>query len=59
MWARWVSRSTTAFARRGSGKTFVQHGTARIRTQMSAAHTTEDLDFALDQFQKARELVAP
>ena len=35
----------------------VPRGTARIRTQISAAHTIEDLDFALDRFQKARDLV--
>jgi glycine C-acetyltransferase len=35
----------------------VPRGTARIRTQISAAHTIEDLDFALDGFQKARDLV--
>ena len=35
----------------------VPRGTARIRTQISAAHTLEDLDFALDGFQKARDLV--
>ena len=33
----------------------VPRGTARIRTQMSAAHTTEDLDFAIEQFVAARE----
>jgi glycine C-acetyltransferase len=33
----------------------VPRGTARIRTQMSAAHTTEDLDFAIEQFVSARE----
>jgi glycine C-acetyltransferase len=33
----------------------VPRGTARIRTQMSAAHTTEDLDFALAQFAAARD----
>jgi glycine C-acetyltransferase len=33
----------------------VPRGTARIRTQMSAAHTTEDLDFAIDQFVTARK----
>ena len=33
----------------------VPRGTARIRTQMSAAHTTEDLDFAVDQFVTARQ----
>jgi glycine C-acetyltransferase len=28
----------------------VPHGKARIRTQLSAAHTTEDIDFAVDCF---------
>ena len=32
----------------------VPRGTARIRTQMSAAHTIHDLDFALDRFVAAR-----
>jgi glycine C-acetyltransferase len=32
----------------------VPRGTARIRTQMSAAHSAEDLDFAADQFADAR-----
>jgi glycine C-acetyltransferase len=32
----------------------VPRGTARIRTQMSAAHTRADLDFAIDQFVAAR-----
>jgi len=32
----------------------VPRGTARIRTQMSAAHSIEDLDFAADQFAAAR-----
>jgi len=32
----------------------VPRGTARIRTQMSAAHTIADLDFALEQFVAAR-----
>jgi glycine C-acetyltransferase len=32
----------------------VPRGTARIRTQMSAAHTIQDLDFALDRFVAAR-----
>ncbi len=32
----------------------VPRGTARIRTQMSAAHSREDLDFAVEQFQAAR-----
>jgi glycine C-acetyltransferase len=35
----------------------VPRGTARIRTQMSAAHTTADLDFAAGAFAKAREAV--
>jgi glycine C-acetyltransferase len=33
----------------------VPKGTARIRTQMSAAHTTGDLDFAIEQFVAARD----
>jgi glycine C-acetyltransferase len=33
----------------------VPRGTARIRTQMSAAHTLVDLDFAVDCFQEARD----
>src|SRR5437899_5880518 len=33
----------------------VPPGTARIRTQMSAAHTVADLDFAADQFAAARD----
>jgi glycine C-acetyltransferase len=32
----------------------VPRGTARIRTQMSAAHSVEDLDFAAEQFVAAR-----
>ena len=32
----------------------VPHGAARIRTQMSAAHTREDLDFALEKFAEAK-----
>ena len=35
----------------------VPQGLARIRTQMSAAHTIEDLDFAIDQFVAARDEV--
>jgi glycine C-acetyltransferase len=35
----------------------VPRGTARIRTQMSAAHTTADLDFAAERFVEAREAV--
>jgi glycine C-acetyltransferase len=36
----------------------VPRGTARIRTQMSAAHTIDDLDFAIEQFVAARERLA-
>ncbi|HWB21370.1 MAG TPA: glycine C-acetyltransferase [Gaiellaceae bacterium] len=36
----------------------VPRGTARIRTQMSAAHTRQDLDFAIAQFVAAREQLA-
>jgi glycine C-acetyltransferase len=32
----------------------VPRGQARIRTQLSAAHTTEDIDFAVESFKKAR-----
>ena len=32
----------------------VPHGAARIRTQMSAAHTRGDLDFALEKFAEAK-----
>ena len=32
----------------------VPRGKARIRTQMSAAHTREDLDRAIDAFERAR-----
>jgi glycine C-acetyltransferase len=35
----------------------VPRDTARIRTQMSAAHSREDLDFAIEQFQAARDEV--
>jgi glycine C-acetyltransferase len=35
----------------------VPRGTARIRTQMSAAHTAADLDFAADRFAEARGAV--
>ena len=35
----------------------VPRGTARIRTQMSAAHTAEDLDFAVAAFSQAREML--
>ncbi len=33
----------------------VPHGKARIRTQMSAAHSREDLQFAIDAFTRVRE----
>lgn len=33
----------------------VPHGAARIRTQMSAAHTRDDLDFAIQAFVTARK----
>jgi len=36
----------------------VPRGTARIRTQMSAAHTPEDVDFAIDAFVAARDALA-
>jgi glycine C-acetyltransferase len=32
----------------------VPHGKARVRTQVSAAHTTEDLDEAVKAFTAAR-----
>ena len=32
----------------------VPMGKARIRTQMSAAHTPEDIDFAIEAFAKSR-----
>ena len=35
----------------------VPDGQARIRTQMSAAHTTADLDFAAGAFEEARQAV--
>lgn len=35
----------------------VPRGRARIRTQVSAAHTKEDLDFAIECFIKARDFV--
>jgi glycine C-acetyltransferase len=35
----------------------VPQGKARIRTQMSAAHTREDLQFALDQFAEVKKVL--
>ena len=35
----------------------VPRGTARIRTQMSAAHSLADLDLAAERFAAAREAV--
>ena len=32
----------------------VPHGKARIRTQISAAHTREDLEFAIAKFREAK-----
>jgi len=32
----------------------VPKGKARIRTQISAAHTTEDLEFAIEKFTEAK-----
>jgi glycine C-acetyltransferase len=37
----------------------VPHGKARIRVQISAAHTREDLDFAMDRFAAARDELMP
>ena len=36
----------------------VPRGAARIRTQMSAAHSLADIDFAVDRFAEAREVLA-
>jgi glycine C-acetyltransferase len=36
----------------------VPKGLARIRVQMSAAHTLDDLQFAVEQFARAKEQFA-
>ena len=36
----------------------VPHGKARIRTQISAAHTHHDLEFAIAQFAEAKSQLA-
>ena len=33
----------------------VPHGTARVRTQVSAAHSREDLEFAVNAFAETNE----
>ena len=37
----------------------VPHGKARIRTQISAAHTRADLEFALEKFAEAKSGIRP
>jgi len=39
----------------GFGYPVVPHGTARVRCQISAAHTRDDLDLALGAFRKVGE----
>lgn len=58
--ARVASRVAEAMLRKGvyvTGFSFpvVPHGKARIRTQISAAHTTDDLQFAIDSFAQVRQ----
>jgi glycine C-acetyltransferase len=36
----------------------VPHGTARVRTQVSAAHSREDLEFAVNAFGEVNEELA-
>ena len=36
----------------------VPHGTARVRTQVSAAHNREELDHAVNAFAKTKEELA-
>ena len=52
--------SAEAAAQAGSAKaanppTDVPHGTARVRTQVSAAHSREDLEFATKAFAEVNE----
>jgi glycine C-acetyltransferase len=58
-----AGRMADALIRRGVYAVAFSHpvvpqGKARIRTQMSAAHTIDELDFAVDQFVAARDEVA-
>ncbi len=41
----------------GFGFPVVPHGTARLRCQVSAAHTTADLDFAVGAIRKVAQQV--
>ena len=46
---------TALLAAKGmAGTTVVPQGKARIRTQMSAAHSREDLTFAVEAFAKVK-----
>jgi len=35
----------------------VPHGSSRLRANVTAAHTVEDIDFALDVFEQAGKMV--